>query len=65
MRATSTSAGCRRRSSKPRARLIRELCSERARLREEVKQLMAAIHIYRELASRTLACSPPKAPTDC
>jgi hypothetical protein len=48
---TSRSSSCRRPSPRT-ARLIRQLCDERARLREEVKQLNAAVHIYRELARR-------------
>jgi hypothetical protein len=45
-------ATCRRRPSPHTTRLIRGLCAERAALREEVKQLSAAVHIYRELARR-------------
>jgi hypothetical protein len=33
-------------------RIIRQLCAERARLAEEVKQLSAAVRIYKELAQR-------------
>jgi hypothetical protein len=32
--------------------LIRNLCSERARLIEEVKQLSATVQVYRELLRR-------------
>jgi hypothetical protein len=35
------------------AQLIRELCIERARLREEVRQLTASILIYQELTRRS------------
>jgi len=33
-------------------RVLQQLCAERARLAEEVKQLSAAVHIYKELAER-------------
>jgi hypothetical protein len=33
-------------------RVIRQLCAERARLAEEVKQLSAAMRIYKVLAQR-------------
>jgi hypothetical protein len=33
-------------------RVIRRLCAERSVLREEVRQLNAAVNIYRELARR-------------
>jgi hypothetical protein len=35
--------------------LIRDLCAERARLLEEVKQLSAAVQVYKELARRAAA----------
>lgn len=36
-------------------RVLRQLCAERARLVEEVKQLSAAVAIYKELAARRQA----------
>jgi hypothetical protein len=33
--------------------VIRQLCEQRALLQEEVRQLSAAVHIYRELAQRS------------
>ena len=39
-------------------RVLRQLCAERARLAEEVKQLSAAVAIYRDLAERTGAAAP-------
>jgi len=35
-------------------RVIRQLCAERARLAEEVRQLSAAVRIYKELAQRAV-----------
>jgi hypothetical protein len=34
--------------------VIRQLCAERARLAEEVRQLSAAVRIYKELAQRAV-----------
>jgi hypothetical protein len=49
-----------KRSGRPRTsdrnlQLIRDLCAERARLVEEVKQLSAAVQVYKEVARRTSA----------
>ncbi|MBI2679408.1 MAG: hypothetical protein HYX25_00190 [Candidatus Solibacter usitatus] len=49
---THRTATCRRFPADRTTSLIRQLCAERAILREEIKQLNAAVHIYRELARR-------------
>jgi hypothetical protein len=43
----------RRRPNDRTLRVIRQLCEQRALLQEEVRQLSAAVHIYRELAERS------------
>jgi hypothetical protein len=42
----------RRRTAGRTMRVLRQLCADRARLTEEVKQLSAAVAIYKELAQR-------------
>jgi hypothetical protein len=44
--------GGRSRQSTRNLQLIRDLCAERARLVEEVKQLSAAVEVYKELLRR-------------
>ncbi len=44
--------------SKRTMRLIRELCTQRAQLQEEVRQLRAAVGIYQELVKRAQSRPP-------